>query len=471
MNSCGASLRLAAGVALIAALPLVGPPAAHAAGEGGLPGPGAAAEEHLRRWKTTQGVVAQEATTDHLFRAAQDLLAEAYVVREELGVLDIPREGEPEEDRAPVHLYAKTLELGAAIRSVQGRLGMPGAAVGRMPATKVEVDDVLDSVSHLLVEMHRIKAHLQIDREIAPAPAVAEKTPAMTHKILADASFLLDGLPGGSMTASDVYRNAAVVLADVELIGQFMGVAVVSEPAAGDLALDAPETITEVARQALAATAKAIDLQARLGMSASRQPGGRLVRATPSEAYGVTNALLAELARVKFHLGIDDVPDEAPEPTDKGLTDLLALISVIDANLERLTGGVTLEVFVRIVESQEALDGVAASQPAEPGLSPCPILSAPNVSDVIPSYPRRGRIDYGSAVITVRFVVDDAGDTVNEEVAVVPEQSSADQPSHFDRFAQAAIKQVQGWSVELPNRDEQSCSMAQAATITVRFDY
>lgn len=123
-------------------------------------------------------------------------------------------------------------------------------------------------------------------------------------------------------------------------------------------------------------------------------------------------------------------------------------------------GDQTLETFV-----------AAAAKAAADLPEPCLILSAPNAGALIPSYPRRGRIDYGSAVITVRFAVDEAGNTVDEEVAVLPERSKADQPRHFDRFAQAVIKQVQSWSVQFPNREELSCSMAQQASITVRFDY
>ncbi len=147
---------------------------------------------------------------------------------------------------------------------------------------------------------------------------------------------------------------------------------------------------------------------------------------------------------------------------------------------ERGGGAVTLEFFIRAAEGQEERGSASADEVAvgaaaqaagnQPALPPCPILSAPNVNDLIPGYPRRGRIDYGSAVVMVRFVVDEAGETVDEEVTVVQGRSSAEQPSHFDRFAQAAIKQVQGWTVELPNRDEQSCSMAQSVSITVRFD-
>ena len=114
---------------------------------------------------------------------------------------------------------------------------------------------------------------------------------------------------------------------------------------------------------------------------------------------------------------------------------------------------------------------VVAGQSTEPEMSPCHILSAPNAGALIPGYPRRGRIDYGNAVVTVRFAVDEAGDTVDEEVVVIREQSRADQPRHFDRFAQAVIEQVQRWSVEFPDGEELSCSMVQQASITVRFEH
>ena len=568
-NSPAASLRRIAGVVLCLLMLPVGPLAASAAAAEAAPaGPDAAVEEHRRRWTTSQGVVAPEVTPNHLFRAVQDFIAEVNVLREEFGVYGFPREGEAQEDRTPVHLYAKTLELGATIRSVQQRFGVLPVPAGRMLATEVALDDMLDSMARLLVEVRTLKAHLAIDREIEPAPLAFGQTPAMVYKSLGDASFLLDGLRGGSMTTTDVYRNAAVVLAEVALVGRFLGVAVEAEPtAAGQAvsALEAPRVVTEVVRRALAANRKAIDLQGRLGMSPSREPGLSLVRVTLSEAYDVTNTLLAELARIKLHLGIDEVPGEDPEPTDRRLSDLLTLTERIAASLDIVNGAVTPELSIRLMEQHEALQRerlereaqrqrqaeaeralaleqrrraeaerqaeldrlreveaererelermrqleaeqlerlrraeeqvrrleaearedadpapededaataeVAADQATEPALPPCPILSAPNASDLIPSYPRRGRIDYGSAVITVRFAVDEAGDTVDEEVAVVAERSRADQPGHFDRFAQAAINQVREWTVEFPNREELSCRMAQRASITVRFDY
>ena len=236
-----------------------------------------------------------------------------------------------------------------------------------MLATEIALDDVLGSMARLLVEVRRLKAHLAIDREIAPAPLTFGSTPAMVYKSLGDASFLLDGLRGGSMTTTDVYRNAAVVLAEVALVARFLGVAVEGEPAAAGRAvsaLEAPRVVTEAVRRALAANRKAIDLQGRLAMSPSRDPGLSLVRVTLSEAYDVTNTLLAELARVKFHLGIDAVPGEDPEPTDTRLADLLALLARIAANLDRVNGGVTPELSIRLMEKHEALERERLEQEA-----------------------------------------------------------------------------------------------------------
>ena len=578
MSSRGPSSGRTAGVVLCSLMLLAGPPAMHiAAAEEARPGFGGDAEEYQRRWKTSPGgATSRDATPNHLFRAVQDFIAEVNLLREELGVYDFPREGEPQENRAPVHLYAKTLELGHKVRRIQQRFGVAGAPVARMPATEIALDHVLDSMGLLLVELHKVKSRMEIDRNIEPVAPGFGKTPAMVYKGLSDASFLLDGILGLSTTTNDVYRNATVVLAELELVARFLGVDLDLEPkrTAKDRVvspIEAPRLVTEVVRQTLEANRKAIDLQGRLGMDPSGEPGLALVRVTLSEAYDLTSTLLAELSRLKFHLGVDDVPDEGPEPTDKRLPDLLGLISLVAANLDRVAGGVTAELSIQLREKHEAMErerleqearrqrqeeadraleleqqrqaeaerqaalerlreveaererelermrqseadmgreierlrqaeqelrrleaqarqdgdparqdgdsdtaeapAAAAAQAQAPTLSPCPVLSAPNANDLIPGYPRRGRIDYGNAVITVSFTVDDAGETVDEEVAVVPERSRADQSAHFDRFAQAAVRQVQEWSVELPDRDELSCSMAQKVSITVRFDY
>lgn len=527
------------------------------------PGSDAESDEFARQWKTSDGVTARSATPDHLFRAVEDFIAEVHALRGELGVNDYPWEGEPQADRDPVHLYAKTLELRTKVRGIQRRLGMPEAAAGRIPAKRVTLDDVLGSMGRLVGEIRSIRSQSGMDRDVESAPLAPGKTPSMVYKRLADASFLLDGIRGQPLTINDVYRNVSIVLAELELASEALGTPLESKtsPAEEVRTIEDPALVTEVARQVLGANQKAIYLQSKLGMYPSREQNLILVRLTLSDVYDLTNTLVAEMGRVNFYLGIDEVPGESPEPTERRLQQLLQLVLLVNENLDGLSDGITEEFLIQLRERHGAMERARLAREAErqrqeeaeralelerqrraeaerqqeverlrqaeaerereierlrqaeaelrrelerqaeeereraegdpsqmsdltpedatagretatetePVLSPCPILSASNASDLSPRYPRGGRINYGNAVITVAFAVDEAGETVDEEVAVVPEESSADRPIHFDRFARAAVRRVQAWSAEFPDLDQMSCRMAQKTTVTVRF--
>ena len=72
-------------------------------------------------------------------------------------------------------------------------------------------------------------------------------------------------------------------------------------------------------------------------MNASDVPTVSLVRVTPSENLDVTYMLLAETARIKVHLGIDVPRTERPEqPQGRSPSDVFALATLIDRNLDRL---------------------------------------------------------------------------------------------------------------------------------------
>ena len=59
-----------------------------------------------------------------------------------------------------------------------------------------------------------------------------------------------------------------------------------------------------------------------------------LSRATSSENYDATNLLLAEMARIRLHLGINQLRTARPERSiDKGPNDAFALIHLINRNL------------------------------------------------------------------------------------------------------------------------------------------
>lgn len=278
----------------------------------------------------------EEATPGEVARAAQNLIAEIEILRDELGVLDYPAEAELQEDRTPVHVYAKTLEVLSKLIRIQRRFGVPEAASRRIPFKEVESGDVLANVEYLIEEVRKIKTQMLIEREIEPAALNAALTPSFAYKSLADASFLLDGLSGRPLTPNDVYKNCTSILDEMELIARELDVT---------LDLDFPEVVEskkpkEVAQQVLRATYKVINLQTRLGMDASGVPSLTLVRVTPSEVFDSTNMLLAEMARIKFHVGVDEQRAERPEPTGKRPRDSFGLVLGIIKNLDRISAGV-----------------------------------------------------------------------------------------------------------------------------------
>ena len=119
----------------------------------------------------TPGAQAQsrdKITPSHVYQATQNLIAEIHVLRDAMGIMDYPPEAEPQEDRAPVHVYAKSLEVMKKISRAQRRLGMQPGKVGQIPVKDVVPSDVLASVETLIWEIRRTKAQLVIEDEIDP---------------------------------------------------------------------------------------------------------------------------------------------------------------------------------------------------------------------------------------------------------------------------------------------------------------
>ena len=305
--------------------------------------PAPLAERETERQLTTSPPVElpkrlEGAEPSHAFRAAQDLLAEINILREELGARDVPPEVALLEDHTPFHVYAKTLEVLTKVTQTQHRLGVHAGTVGRIPFREIDAADILVNIEYTLGELGKIKAHTGIERQIDSTPLKFGKTPSMIYKSLADASFLLDALRGVSLTSSDVYRHVTSVLDDVALIAAELEVPVGFEP----VAVEGARKSVDVAQQLLRATYKVVNLQTRLQMDASRVPTISLVKVTPSENYDMTNILWAELARIKLHLGIDGMRQDRPEQsTDKGTDDVFALVQLVVGNLDRLSGAVT----------------------------------------------------------------------------------------------------------------------------------
>ena len=284
-------------------------------------------------------------------RLVEDLIAEITIIRDELGVYDFPPEAELQYGRAPVHAYVKTMEVLSKLNRVQNRLGIPAVEPGGIPFKAIGPDDVRANLELLLDEVVKVKTQLAIAREIDATVLGATPTPELLYKRLGDASFLLDGLLGQPQLPDDVYRNASQVLGYVELIAEGVGVAVESEPPP----VEGAKKPVELYRQARVAINKVVDLQKQLGMEASAPPDLTLVRVTPSQVHEAANALLADVALVKFQLGIDDPVPEMAAPSGMRPEEVFGLILLIIDNLDRISSGISEEMRTEIRERQAAL--------------------------------------------------------------------------------------------------------------------
>ena len=276
---------------------------------------------------------AQDAITpSHVYQATSDLIAEIDILRDAMGVTVYPVEAEPAEDRAPIHTYAKSLEVLEKISAAQKRMGMNPARIAQIPVKEITAKDVHASVQNNLAEVRRMKAQLVIDDEIVPAPLEGGKTASAVYEHLGDASFLMDGLVGHPVDPNDVHTHMVYLHDEMELVAAKLKVALELEPPV----VNGRKRMKEVAQQVLRATFKVINLQTRLGMDASGVPQMTLVRVSPAEVFEATNILLAEMVRIKAHLGIDLPRVEHAPSRNKKPRDVFAQVLLFIRNLDAL---------------------------------------------------------------------------------------------------------------------------------------
>lgn len=100
---------------------------------------------------------------------------------------------------------------------------------------------------------------------------------------------------------------------------------------------------------------------------------------------------------------------------------------------------------------------------------PCAIVLAPGSAGASPAYPQGGRMNYGGAQIAVAYVVDEQGQTVDEEVRLLAERSRVDRERYLSLFAEPALQTVRQWTFDFVETAE--CSRRQERTTSFIFTY
>ena len=271
-------------------------------------------------------------------RAARDLVAEIELLRRAQGIADPPAPAESGGGReAPIHAWLESLEVMEKAARVQHRFGMIAFDVGSLPAGDVTLADTHRNVLAVTGELRRVKRQLVIEARIEPAPPGADPAPADLHARLAHASALLDDLVGRPVSSNDVYLHVRRVRAALAPLAARLGVSLEPDPPPGSGAAEEPRASKEVAQQIVIATYKVVILQSRLGMAPSDVPGGPPDNIAPAGVYESVNRLLAELARVKAHLGVETPGIERHEARRMHAGDVYAQAQRLIADLDRVS--------------------------------------------------------------------------------------------------------------------------------------
>ena len=113
--------------------------------------------------------------------------------------------------------------------------------------------------------------------------------------------------------------------------------------------------------------------------------------------------------------------------------------------------------------------GLAASPPTpiveQP---PCSARAKPGTADI---YPFGHRVNYGNAEIVVRFMVDEQGQTEDDGVAIVEDESSATKPRYFELFATTTIAEVKSWEFDFVDAADSGCRKRQEVKTKLVFRF
>ncbi len=102
-----------------------------------------------------------------------------------------------------------------------------------------------------------------------------------------------------------------------------------------------------------------------------------------------------------------------------------------------------------------------------PGIAHCATQLKPEFATAGDFYPGNRRVNYGGAVITIRYALDTEGETVDDETTVVVESSNATRSRFLDALVQDTVELVRSWEFAYTQGD--ACERSQVQTAVFRY--
>lgn len=118
------------------------------------------------------------------------------------------------------------------------------------------------------------------------------------------------------------------------------------------------------------------------------------------------------------------------------------------------------------IAPETAAPGGTGEQP-QTGGAPCPAQLKTEFAAGGDFYPGGRRVNYGGAVITVRYALNAEGETLDDETIAVEESSNAARPRFLDALARDTVELVRGWEFAFTGGD--GCTKPQVQTAVFRY--
>ena len=101
------------------------------------------------------------------------------------------------------------------------------------------------------------------------------------------------------------------------------------------------------------------------------------------------------------------------------------------------------------------------------GITLCEVQLKPEFATGPDFYPGGERVNYGGAIITVRYTLNAEGETVDDETAVVGDSSNATRPRFLDVLSRDTVELVNGWEFAFTQGD--ACAKPQVQRAIFRY--
>ena len=157
---------------------------------------------------------------------------------------------------------------------------------------------------------------------------------------------------------------------------------------------------------------------------------------------------------------------EAPTPAVQAETSVLT-----EAQPERPAEEAPIEEQPAAVAEQPEPPEVRPEEAVAANLPACGLRLKSAFLSAEDIYPGGHRVDYGSATIVASYAVNERGETVDDQVIIDAERSSASQPRRFDLFANAVRTLINRWEFDFVEAEDGACMKDQELSSQFQFQF